>query len=96
MRAYGLPGRASEYEEDHLIALPIGGAPTDPTNLWPEPRRGFCNAGEKDQLERLAARMACARRIPLGRLQHEVATDCIALYRMSGGSVVPDAYSAGG
>jgi hypothetical protein len=25
------------YEEDHLISLEIGGHPTDPRNLWPEP-----------------------------------------------------------
>jgi hypothetical protein len=25
------------YEEDHLIPLEIGGDPTDPRNLWPEP-----------------------------------------------------------
>src|SRR5436309_10572152 len=25
------------YEEDHLISLEVGGHPTDPENLWPEP-----------------------------------------------------------
>jgi hypothetical protein len=27
----------SQLEEDHLIALGIGGAPRDPANLWPNP-----------------------------------------------------------
>ena len=40
-----------DYEEDHLIALSIGGAPYDPRNLWPEPRRSEWNAAKKDQLE---------------------------------------------
>lgn len=26
------------YELDHLIPLELGGAPSDPANLWPEPR----------------------------------------------------------
>jgi hypothetical protein len=29
--------RLSSYEEDHLVPLSIGGAPSDPRNLWPEP-----------------------------------------------------------
>jgi hypothetical protein len=35
------PGRVDElrveYEEDHLIALELGGGPRNPENLWPEP-----------------------------------------------------------
>jgi hypothetical protein len=27
----------ADYEEDHLIPLELGGAPSDPKNLWPEP-----------------------------------------------------------
>jgi hypothetical protein len=27
----------SDYEEDHLISLELGGSPTSPANLWPEP-----------------------------------------------------------
>ena len=37
MRAYGETGPASAYQEDHLISLELGGDPTDPRNLWPEP-----------------------------------------------------------
>ncbi len=96
MRAYNLPGPASDYEEDHLVALSIGGAPGDPANLWPEPRSGPYNAEQKDQLETWAARMACAHRIPLGRLQHEMATNWIALYRAAGGERVLRSYPPGG
>ena len=38
MRAYGRSGGAGDYQEDHLISLELGGHPTDPRNLWPEPR----------------------------------------------------------
>src|SRR5438270_8343179 len=27
----------ADYEEDHLIALELGGAPSETNNLWPEP-----------------------------------------------------------
>jgi hypothetical protein len=96
MRAYGLPGSPSDYEEDHLVALSIGGAPRDPRNLWPEPRTAPNNAEQKDQLETWAARIACAERVPLARLQHEMASDWIALYRAAGGERVLRAYPPGG
>jgi hypothetical protein len=38
MREYGLTGDPSGYQEDHLVSLELGGHPTDPRNLWPEPR----------------------------------------------------------
>ena len=34
---YGLRGPPSAFQEDHLISLELGGNPTDPRNLWPEP-----------------------------------------------------------
>ena len=37
LRQYRLAGPASAYQEDHLISLELGGHPTDPRNLWPEP-----------------------------------------------------------
>jgi hypothetical protein len=37
MREYGVGGSLSDYQEDHLISLELGGHPTDPRILWPEP-----------------------------------------------------------
>lgn len=96
MRAYGLPGSPSDYEEDHLVPLSIGGAPRDPRNLWPEPRTGPNSAEQKDRLETWAARMACAHRIRLPRLQRSMASDWIALYRAAGGERMLLAYPTGG
>ena len=96
MRAYDLPDRARDYEEDHLVPLSIGGAPTDPANLWPEPRSGPYNAQEKDQLETWVARTACSQRIPLAALQHDMATNWIALFRAAGGERVLRSYPPGG
>lgn len=84
MRAYGFAGRAAGYEEDHLVALSIGGAPRDPANLWPEPRGGEDNAGQKDGVETWAARTACGHRMSLGALQRAMAKDWVALYREAG------------
>ncbi|HXD54953.1 MAG TPA: hypothetical protein VN618_09395 [Solirubrobacteraceae bacterium] len=96
MRAYDLTGSPRDYEEDHLIPLSIGGAPRDPRNLWPEPRSGSHSAAQKDRLETWAARMACARRIPLAQLQHRMARDWTALYRAAGGTLSLRAYPPGG
>lgn len=48
MRAYGETGLLSAYQEDHLISLELGGNPTDPRNLWPEP---YPRAAAVDQIE---------------------------------------------
>lgn len=48
MRAYGETGPSSAYQEDHLISLELGGHPTDPRNLWPEP---YPRASAVDQIE---------------------------------------------
>jgi hypothetical protein len=37
MDAYHRAGTLSDYQEDHLISLELGGHPTDARNLWPEP-----------------------------------------------------------
>src|SRR6202140_3198370 len=38
IREYGYSDSTlKDYEEDHFIPLELGGSPTDPRNLWPEP-----------------------------------------------------------
>ena len=48
MREYEVGGSPSDYQEDHLISLELGGHPTDPRNLWPEP---YPRASEVDSIE---------------------------------------------
>jgi hypothetical protein len=48
MREYGETGSPSDYQEDHLISLELGGDPTDPRNLWPEP---YPRAADVDRIE---------------------------------------------
>lgn len=52
----------AQLEEDHLVNLGIGGAPSDPRNLWPEPRvsQQHLGAGDKDKEEVALQRAVCA------------------------------------
>jgi hypothetical protein len=76
MRAYGLTGSPADYEEDHLIPLALGGHPTDPRNLWPQPRRSIGGRAEdKDAVEDALHRDLCAGRITLADAQRRIVTD---------------------
>jgi len=57
MREYGVGGSPSDYQEDHLISLELGGHPTDPRNLWPEPypRASAVDAIENDLNHRVCS-----------------------------------------
>lgn len=81
MGAWKLAGAPSSYEEDHLISLEIGGNPTDPNNLWPQPWTGAHNAHHKDRLENLLHRLVCSGKLNLVDAQSEIAIDWVASYR---------------
>jgi hypothetical protein len=66
MREYGLGGSPSAYQEDHLISLELGGHPTDPRNLWPEPRP---HAEKVDKIENELNRKVCSGQLTLAEAQ---------------------------
>ena len=69
--------RPSLYEEDHLVPLGLGGAPTDPRNLWPQPRDppdGW-SASKKDELEAALNHLVCAHGVRLDEAQHAMANN---------------------
>ncbi len=66
MKAYGRRGRPWDYQEDHLISLELGGHPTDPRNLWPEP---IDRAEEVDQVENELNDAVCSGRMTLEEAQ---------------------------
>jgi hypothetical protein len=66
MREYGVGGSLSDYQEDHLISLELGGHPTDPRNLWPEP---YPRASEVDSIENDLNARVCARELSLDDAQ---------------------------
>jgi hypothetical protein len=67
MAARHLPGRLRDYQEDHYVPLEIGGHPTDPRNLWPQPLQ---EAYLKDMLERALNRAVCGGKMTLTDAQH--------------------------
>lgn len=70
MRAYGIGGKSpSGYELDHLISLELGGAPSDPRNLWPEPH---ANSFKKDGLENSLNHKVCDGQISLAVAQRRI------------------------
>jgi len=75
MAAYGLTGTTSDYEEDHLIPLEVGGNPTDPTNLWPEPYAEPNGARDKDKVENLLHSRVCSGQMTLADAQSLIATN---------------------
>ena len=68
MRAYGELGRLSDYQEDHLISLELGGDPTDPRNLWPEP---YPRAAAVDQIENELNAKVCGGSLSLQAAQEQ-------------------------
>jgi hypothetical protein len=81
MAAYGFTGSAGNYEEDHLIPLELGGSPTSPQNLWPEPG---ASPNPKDSVESAANHAVCAGRLTLAAAQRAMATDWITLGQQLG------------
>lgn len=77
---FGLSGSTHDYEEDHLIPLELGGNPTSPANLWPEPANGPFNAHDKDHLERMVHRLVCAGKMSLAEGQREFVTNWVTYY----------------
>jgi len=68
----------ASYEEDHLISLQLGGNPTDPKNLWPEPYTITLSDGRsvgariKDTFETKLKKLVCAGTMTLAEAQAEI------------------------
>ena len=70
MRQYHEAGSMSDYQEDHFISLELGGDPTDPRNLWPEP---YPRASQMDQTENKLNDEVCSGQLTLAQGQAEEA-----------------------
>lgn len=72
----------ADYELDHKIPLSLGGNPTDPKNLWPEP---IDQARIKDStVENVLRKAVCAGRITLDAAQRAIATDWTTAVAVTG------------
>ena len=72
-----------DYEEDHLIPLEVGGNPTDPKNLWPEPYHTTIPDGgahDKDKVENYLHEQVCRGAMQLADAQKAIATDWYQIY----------------
>jgi hypothetical protein len=70
MEAYRRAGTPSDYQEDHLISLELGGHPTDPRNLWPEP---IDRALDVDDVENELNHQVCTGQLTLREAQQREA-----------------------
>ena len=63
---------SARLREDHLIALELGGAPSDQRNVWPEPAH---SPNPKDKVENVLCQRVCAGSLTLAEAQQRIATD---------------------
>lgn len=71
--AYGYTDtNPADYEEDHLIPLEIGGAGSDPRNLWPEPHN---TSFDKDKVENWLHRQICSGAMTPTEAQRGIGAD---------------------
>ena len=71
---------ASNFEEDHLIPLELGGSAVDPKNLWPEPYAGRYGAKLKDKLENRLHLLVCEGTLSLQAAQRAISSDWYNAY----------------
>ena len=69
------------YEEDHLISLELGGAPSVEANLWPEPYNAPEGARVKDVVENKLHTLICRDAITLATAQRAIATNWWIAYQ---------------
>lgn len=74
-------GKPENFALDQLVPVSLGGAATDPRNLWLQPWTGENNSNDKDNLERLLQKMVCSGQLPLATAQQEIARNWIETYR---------------
>ena len=74
------PAKLSDYEEDHLVSLEIGGNPTDEKNLWPQLWNGQNGAHKKDTLENKLHKLVCSKKITLKEAQDSVMSNWLDAY----------------
>ncbi len=78
----------SQYEEDHDESLELGGSPTDPNNLWPQPYNLTVNgellgARQKDRAEGYLHTQVCNGTMSLVDAQTAIKTDWVKVYHTS-------------
>ncbi|MCL4518984.1 MAG: hypothetical protein M1587_07290, partial [Thaumarchaeota archaeon] len=89
----------SDYEEDHLIPLELGGNPASVYNLWAQPHEASYNSYQKDALENYLKSQVCDGKLQLAQAQTEIATNWVQywqIYKNSSGSSSATTFAASG
>jgi Protein of unknown function (DUF3761) len=79
--AYKGDTTTGDYEEDHLISLELGGAPSAEANLWPEPYGSPEGARVKDVVENKLHTLVCGGTITLATAQRAIARNWWIAYQ---------------
>ena len=77
----------NNYEEDHLVPLEVGGNPSDPQNLWPQPYGVTWGANQKDKLENFVKRSVCAKEMTLDEGRELFKSNWIAAFKKYCGEI---------
>lgn len=67
--------KTGDYELDHLVSLELGGAPSDPLNLWPQKYVEPLGAHDKDRIENELHQEVCSGIMTLHAAQQCISTD---------------------
>jgi len=78
--AYHGDTNRSDYAEDHLISLELGGSADSPRNLWPEPYSATGGARTKDKIENKLHTLVCAGTLSLADAQRAIAANWYTAY----------------
>lgn len=78
--AYQGDTNPSDYEEDHLVPLELGGSPTSVSNLWPQPYNVTDGARIKDQVENKLKSLVCDGALSLASAQQKIASNWFVAY----------------
>lgn len=79
--AYRGDTATAHYEEDHLISLELGGAPSAEANLWPEPYNAPEGARVKDLVENRLHTLVCRDAVTLATAQRAIAKNWWVAYQ---------------
>ena len=84
--------RMYDYELDHLVPLTVGGAPSDPRNLWPEPHHviGGWGSYAKDRLESRMHTLLCHGEVTLEQARAAFVPNWIEGYKRYVGATPDD------
>lgn len=84
MKAYGDTDSPANYELDHFVPLELGGHPSDPHNLWPQPHLPAPDSPQKDKLENYLKAQVCAGTMTLTDAQRAISGDWLAAWKKAG------------